>query len=98
MKVYVKGKLINAADGYKFLGEWLDSTLNMNERLRRMLGKVNTKIKLLSRVRHPLTVFATKAVYTSIILPTMLYCSTPVVKILETKTKKFDSIQKEHKK
>ena len=71
MKVYVKGKLINATDGYKFLGEWLDTTLNMNEQLQRTLRKANAKITLLSRLRHPLSCF----------LPQKLYCSTPVVKV-----------------
>ena len=94
MKVYVNEKLINAADGYRNLGVWLDSTLNLNEHLRRMLRKADTKIKLLSRVRHSLSSFAAKAVHTSFILPTMLYCSTPVVKISEAMKKKFDSMQK----
>ena len=67
MKVYAEGKLINAADGYKYLGVWLDSTLNMKEHLRPMLRKANTKIKLLTRVRHSLSCFAAKAVYTSFI-------------------------------
>ena len=66
----------------------------MNEHSRRMLRKVNTKIKLLSRVRHSLMVLPTKAVYTSFIFRTMLYCSTPIVKISDTMTKKFDSIQR----
>ena len=94
MQVYVNGKLINAADGYKYLGVWMDSTLNVNVHLRRMLRKVNAKIKLFSRVRRSLTIFAAKAIYTSFILPTMVYRSTPVVRVSDTMSKKFDSVQR----
>ena len=60
LQVYVAGKLINAVVGHKHLGVWLDSTLNMNEHLRRMLRKVNAEIKLLSRVHRSLTVLLPK--------------------------------------
>ena len=65
----------------------------MNEHLRRVLKKANARVKLLSRVRDSLTVFAAKAVYNSLILPTMLYCSMPVVKVSDTMLKKFESVQ-----
>ena len=57
------------------------------------IRKANARIKLLSRVRDSLSVFAAKAVYNSFILPTMLYCSTPVVKVSDTMSKKFESLQ-----
>ena len=92
LQVYVAGKLINAAVGHKYLGLWLDSTLNMNEHLRRML---NAEIKLLSRVRRSLTVLPPKR-YTLRIscrhVATMLYCSMPVVRVSDTMSKKFDSV------
>ena len=86
-------KLIKVADGYKYLGVWLEPKLNMNEHLQRVLRKANARVKLLSRVRDSLSVFAAKAVYNSFILPTMLYCSTPVVKVSDTMLKKFESVQ-----
>ena len=93
MEVYMNEKLIKVADGYKYLGVWLEPTLNMNEHLRRVLRKANARVKLLSRVRDSLSVFAAKAVYNSFILPTMLYCSTPVVKVSDKMLKKFESFQ-----
>ena len=63
MEVYLIEKLIKVANGYKYLGVWLEPTFNVNENLRR----VSSKAKALS-------VFAAKAVYNSFILPTMLYC------------------------
>ena len=94
MQVYVNGKLINADDGYKCLGVWLDSTLSIKVHVRRMLRKVNAKIKLLSRVRRSLTVLAAKAVYIFVILPTMLFCSKIVVRVSDTMSNTFDSVQR----
>ena len=51
MEVYINEKLIKVADGCKYLGVWLEPTLNMNEHLRRVLRKANARVKLLSRVR-----------------------------------------------
>ena len=82
------------ADGYKYLGVWLEPTLNMNEHLRRVLRKANARVKLLYRVRDSLSVFAAKAVYNSFILPTMLYSSMPAVKASDTMLKKVESVQK----
>ena len=58
-------QLKKVVDGYKYLGVRLEPTLNMNEHLRRVLKKANARVKLLSRVRDSLTVFAAKAVYNS---------------------------------
>ena len=93
MEVYMNEKLIKVADGYKYFGVWLGARLNMNEHLRRALRKANARVKLLSHVRDSLSVFAAKVVYNSFILPTMLYCSTPVVKVSDTTSKKFETVQ-----
>ena len=61
--------LINSANGYKYLGVWLDPTLNINAHLQRTLKKATAWIKLLSRVRSSLTVSAAIVVYKAFILP-----------------------------
>ena len=66
LQVYMNEQLINVADGYKYLGVWLEPTLNMSEHLRKVLGKANARLKLLSHVRDSLSVFAAKAVYNGI--------------------------------
>ena len=86
-------KLIDASDGYEYQGMWLDSTLNMNEHLQRILGKVNSRIQLLPHLRHSLSVLP-PVVYTSFILLTMLYCSMPVIKALGTMAREFNNVQK----
>ena len=93
MDVYMNEKLIKVTAEYKYLGVWLEPTLNMNEHLQKVLRKANARVKGLSCVRDSLSVFAAKEVRNSFILPTILYCSTPVVKVSDTMLKKFESVQ-----
>ena len=51
------------------------------------------KIKLLSCISDSLSAYATKMVYNSFILPTMLYCSMPLFKISDAMSKNFESVQ-----
>ena len=41
MEMYMNVNLLKVADGYKYLGVWLQPTLNMNEHLRSVLQKAN---------------------------------------------------------
>ena len=43
-----------------------------------------------------MSVFAAKSVYSAHILPTILYCSTPVLKISDTMAQKFENSRKRH--
>ena len=92
-EVYMNEKLIKVADGYKYLGVWLEPKLNMNKLFRRVVWKATARVKLLSRVCYSLSVFAAKAVCNSFILPRMLYCSRPVIKVSDTISKRFESVQ-----
>ena len=65
----------------------------MNEHLRKALRKASARVRLLSRVRDSLAVFSAKTVYNSPILPTMLYCSSPVFEVSDTMSKKIESVQ-----
>ena len=58
-----------------------------------MLKKATARIKLLKRMRKSLSIFAAKSVYSTHVLPTILYCSTPVLKISDTMTQKFEKLQ-----
>ena len=58
-----------------------------------VLKTVTSRIKLLARMRKAMSVFATKSVYSAHILPTILYCSTPVLKISDTIAQKFEKLQ-----
>ena len=51
-------------------------------------------IRLLKRVRHSLSDLAVESVYKAMVLPKILYCSTPVLKISDTMVNKFEWLQR----
>ena len=90
LKVSMKERLINFVSGYKYFGVTLDPTLNMNDHLQKTLKNAAVRIRLLKRMRYSLSGFAAESVYKAIVLPKMLYCSTPVLKTSDTMVNKFD--------
>ena len=75
------------------MGTHLDQSLNMRLHLDRVYKKSSNKLKLLARMRTLLTKSATKSIYKAVIVPGILYCSTPVLKIAEIDCRRFDSPQ-----
>ena len=84
LKVSMKEHLINFVSGYKYLGVTLDPTLIINDHLQKTLKNAAVRIRLLKRMRYSLSKFAAESVYKAIVLPKILYCSTPVLKISDT--------------
>ena len=93
LNIFFGDKRINVTDSYKYLGTYLDQSLNMRLHLDKVYKKVSSKLKLLSRMRPLLTRSAAESVYKIVIVPGILYCSTPVRKIAETDCRKFESLQ-----
>ena len=85
--------LIHFVSGYKYLGVFLDASLNMKEHLQKTLKSVAARIKLQKRMRQSLMSNAAESIYTAIVLPKMLYCYTPILKISDTMGKKFENLQ-----
>ena len=94
LKVSMKEHLINFVSGYQYLGVTLDPTLNMNDHLQKILKNAAVRIRLLKRMRYSLSKFAAESVYKAIVLPKILYCSTPVLKISDTMVNKFEQLQR----
>ena len=97
LKVSLQGHLINFTSKYKYLGMHLDPSLSMSDHLEKVLKKATARIKLLARMRKSMSMLAAKSVYIAHVLPTILYCSTPVLKISDTMTQKFEKLQERHK-
>ena len=93
LKVKMQGNVINFTDEYNYLGLHLDPLLSMSNDLNKMLRKTTGRIKLLARLGKSLSVLAAKVVYNEHVLPTLLYCSSPVLKISETMPQKFETFQ-----
>ena len=93
LNIFFGDKRMNVTDSYKYLGTYLDQSLNMRLHLDKVYKKESSKLKLLSRMRPVLTRSAAESVYKTVIVPGILYCSTPVLKVTETDCRKFESLQ-----
>ena len=93
LKVSLQGNLTNYTSKYNYLGMHLDPSLNMSDHLQKVLKKAIARIKLLARMRKSMSMLAAKTVYSVHVLPTILYCSTPVLNISDTMTQKFEKLQ-----
>ena len=93
LKIWMNEHLIHFVSGYKYLGVLLDPSLNMKEHLHKTLKSAAARIKLLKRMRQSLTSHAAESIYKAIVLPKILYCSTPILKISDTMDKKFENLQ-----
>ena len=98
LKVSLQGHLINFTSKYKYLGMHLDPSLCMSDHLEKVLKKATARIKLLARMRKSMSMLAAKSVYSAHVLPTILYCSTAVLKISDTMTQKFEKLQEKAQK
>ena len=76
----------------------LDRSLIMGDHLQKVLIKATARIKLLARMRKSLSMLAAKSVYSAHVLPTILYCSTQVLKISDTMTQRFEKLQEKAQK
>ena len=74
--VYIGNEKLEHVNHYKYLGVWLDSTLNWKTHLHKMQSKIKQRLGMLRRVRHCIDASTTLLLYNSIILPLLDYCDT----------------------
>ena len=80
--------------GYKYPGVTQDLFLNMSDHLQKTVKNVTAHIKLLKRMRHSLSDLAVESMYKAMVLPVILYCSNPVLKVSDTMANKFGRLQR----
>ena len=84
---------INQPPAYEYLGVTLDSHLNMNEHYTKVSKRINTRIKLLKKIRHEISPSVAEQIYNSIIKPIFLYCSTVNLGQSQTWSNRFEKLQ-----
>ena len=73
LSISYRGTCINVTSHYKYLGVEIDSTLNLNSHFDRTYKKATGRLKLLGKLRSQLDEKSAKAIYTSMIVPTVTY-------------------------
>ena len=66
---------INVTTSYKYLGVVIDPTLTLNENFNRTYKKATSRLRLLSKLRYQLTCSSAAAIYNTMALPIITYCS-----------------------
>ena len=73
LSITYRGSNIKITSHHKYLGIDIDSTLNLNSHFDRTYKKATGRLKLLGKLRSQLDVKSAKAIYTSMIVPTITY-------------------------
>ena len=72
-RFYMKGKVVDEVDSYKYLGTYIDNRLNGNVQYTKTLQLLGLKLRTFGRIRRFLNGAAALTVYKSMILPLLDY-------------------------
>ena len=81
-------------NNYKYLGVDLTSNLKLTTYFDRCYKKATSRLRLLQKLRNMLTIISAKAVYSTFIIPCLVYCSILNINLTSTQIYKLDSIQR----
>ena len=84
LKIYYNGSIISCVKEYEYLGNVLDSSLNLNTNFNRTYKRASSRMRLLQNVMSYLTTHAATRIYALMILPILTYAGP--VKSTYTKT------------
>ena len=73
LKLKVHGQNIQHVQSFKYLGMLLDPSLKWNLHIDKICARISNLVRLLSRLRHTLTLSNLKIVYSATILPIFDY-------------------------
>jgi hypothetical protein len=74
VQVKINEEQVERVEIFKYLGLWLDETLNFKEHVCQISKKVNKRLGLLLRIRKNITKDTALMLYKSLILPHLEYC------------------------
>ena len=77
LNVTFKNSRVNSTTSYKYLGVELNNHLNMNIQFERNYKRFSSRLRLLSKLRPLLTKKSTLAIYSSMLVPIVTYCTVP---------------------
>jgi len=88
-----KNKIISKTERYKYLGVHLDSSVTLDEHLKRTFKKVCGRLYLLKHLKGKMTQKAALTIYQTMIIPSLTYCSIATCNHNEAFRKKLIAIQ-----
>ena len=89
--VCYRGETISETKEYKYLGMELNSSLNLNSHFEKNFKRASGRLRLLAKLRGCLNLKSAKAIYQSMILPTLTYCGILQLKLSPTQLTRLAS-------
>ena len=74
-EVKFNNQYINETKSYKYLGEEVDHTLNLNSHLDKTYKKMTSRLRLLNKLRSSMTASEVANIYNMVIVTLFSYCS-----------------------
>ena len=91
LNIRYREKSINVTLEYKYLGIEIDSTLNLNSHFEKVYKKSATRLKLLAKLRHQMDCKTAKAIYNTMIVPTLTYYNVHLTKRTNVQKQNLES-------
>lgn len=98
LNIVVNGQPVHHVTTYTYLGNHLDSKLNLNMNFEKKYKKVAGRLTLLSKMRQYINVDAATKIYEMVIVPIILYSSSIHLKLTNTQIKQLSSLDSRAKK
>ena len=93
LNLFCNGTKINCTQSYKYLGTILDQQLNLAANFDQKYKKASSKLGLLRKLKPLMTIKAANAIYTSAIIPALIYNCIVQLNLTRTQLKKLKSIE-----
>ena len=84
LNIKINGQPVHHVESYTYLGNHLDSNLNLNLNFEKKYKKVAGRLSLFSKMRQYLNVEAVLKIYEMVIIPTIIYSSLIHMKLTAT--------------
>ena len=92
LEIQCNGTDITSTTTYKYLGVNLDPTLLLSNYFDRCYKKASSRVNLLGKLRYLLDRKAALAIYNSLVVPTLIYCSLVNLNLTNTQKSKLLSL------
>ena len=90
--VNINNRPINTTNEYRYLGITVDPALYLSNHFSKVYSKASGRLRLLQRLRAPLTVYSANRVYQSLIIPIITYCAVANLHMTESQKNHLQSI------
>ena len=90
---FINGKCIRFVESAKNLGVYIDSSLNMNVQVKKVVTSCFSTIRLLSRIKHFLIMEQLQQLVCSLVLSVIDYCNVLYYGMSNENLKRLQSVQ-----